>query len=802
MNTVKKGDELRDKVFRLCVAAGMKDVDREHSVGGKSADVYFEHSTGFEGIRRYAIECKNYRKPLGEPIWNEIYAGYYSRKTEFDKLLVISEHGITENFRKAVELHKDWVSHYTWQQFLFSLIDFKNYFQSLSYLNKDEALNQYYIPPKTTAGNDIEKEVIQWVNGKSNQPLAFLAGYGMGKSSLAKHLASTLAPLFIEAQFPRIPVYIRLGDLFNQQDINSLIITYFASEHQVGGMSPTLFKEMNRLGLLLIIFDGFDEMKHGMTERDFKRIFTEIKKLVDGDSRVMVLGRPSALASDSDRAVLFGSKESKSVVDAIRDEVVFKEVTIAEFDDSQLEKFVNHYLDLLNIKRTENGKIELTQETIEQRAEEVLLEQFKELIRRPVHAEMLCKIAIAYPEQALTQTSRYQLYQSFVSLFLDREAGKQAREAIEESQRLSFMKDVAWHFWPDKGHQGFTINQVKSSSIAMPEKERPSDDIYREMLIGSLIEQKDENLYFFAHRSFQEYLVAEFIINIPRFNRNIDKLNTKLSIEIVSFINDSGYLDEVAIKLFDALPELNNTMSIDLKRVFDLVESKKLIKYIESVPLANLNSKQYFLYAQLQYGVYSSFLDYSKIPSILLKASALCGWFFQGASLPRRFFGLEMRIIAGLTLMLIKPLVDKANIGKDKIRSQIVLRDKDEIVAAIAIKYLTVKYTKDNEFESLEFDVNGLFNELNTELSLLDVYMLHGNGSMSLNGLDQLLMEAFKSMKDEIKGNDRRHIEYRRALVKFFRSDKANMFVVDKTSELAPKATKSHNSILSLKRND
>jgi hypothetical protein len=800
MSTVKKGDELRDKVYRLCVAAGMQSVEREYSIGGKSADVYFEDSTGFEGIRRYSVECKNYGKPLGERVWTEIFTGYYSRRTAFDRLLVISELGVTENFRQGVEQNKDWVSHYTWQEFLFSLINFKNYFQSLSLLNKDEALNQYYIPPKDTAGNDIEKEVTRWIDGNSNQPLAFLAGYGMGKSSLAKHLASTLAPKFMEGHFSRIPVYIKLGDLFNQQDVTSLIITYFASEHQIGGMSPILFREMNKLGLLLIIFDGFDEMKHGMTERDFKRIFTELKKLVDGDSRVMVLGRPSALTSDSDRAVLFGSKGPKSIVEAIRDEIVFKEVTIAEFDDIQLETFVNHYLDILNIKRAENGKAQLAKETIEQRIEEVLSEQFKELIRRPVHAEMLCKIAIAYPEQALTQTSRHQLYQSFIDLFLDREAGKQARGAIEESLRLSFMKDVAWHFWPDKGHQGFTIKQVKSSGISMPEKERPSDDIYREMLIGSLIEQKDENLYFFAHRSFQEYLVAEFIINTSGFNQIIDKVNTKISSEIVSFINESGHLGKVATKLFDALPELKSPMSIYLAIVFDLVEPEIFIKYIESLPLESLNSKQYFLFAYLKYGTYQAVLNYSTVPSIPLKASALCGWYFKGV--PNENFALEMRIILGLTLMLIKPLIDKANIGKTKVRGQILLRDKGEIVAAMAIQYLDMKYTKDNEFESIEFNSNGLFDEINTELSLLDVYAQHDNEAMSVNGLDNILKIAFRSMDDEIKGNDRRHIEYRKNLVKFFRSDKANMFVVDKTRELAPKPNESRKEILSLKRND
>jgi hypothetical protein len=57
----------------------------------------------------------------------------------------------------------------------------------------------------------------------------------------------------------------------------------------------------------------------------------------------------------------------------------------------------------------------------------------------------------------------------------------------------------------------------------------------------------------------------------------------------------------------------------------------------------------------------------------------------------------------------------------------------------------------------------------------------HGNGKRSVSGVDNLLENGFRRIGDEIKGQDRRHIEYRKNIIKFFRSDVKSLFVVDKT---------------------
>lgn len=96
-------------------------------------------------------------------------------------------------------------------------------------------------------------------------PIAILAGYGMGKTSFSTMLASKFASQCLSGETSRIPIYLKLGDIFNEQGIEGLVCKYFASQYNVSGFTYPLFLEFNRLGRFLIILDGFDEMKHAMS---------------------------------------------------------------------------------------------------------------------------------------------------------------------------------------------------------------------------------------------------------------------------------------------------------------------------------------------------------------------------------------------------------------------------------------------------------------------------------------------------------------------------------------------------------
>jgi len=51
-------------------------------------------------------------------------------------------------------------------------------------------------------------------------------------------------------------------------------------------------------------------------------------------------------------------------------------------------------------------------------------------------------------------------------------------------------------------------------------------------------------------------LVAQYLIQNPSFHNDIDKINRDFTPEILAFVIDSGNVNEVAVKVFDALAVL------------------------------------------------------------------------------------------------------------------------------------------------------------------------------------------------------------------------------------------------------
>jgi predicted NACHT family NTPase len=108
-------------------------------------------------------------------------------------------------------------------------------------------------------------------------------------------LASILAATSIANPSDRIPVLVRLGELAEESRLDGLFGTLLASRYRVENYHYELLRKLNRAGRLLIILDALDEMKHGMTIAAFRREIGRLFELHEGDSRLLLLGRPNAL---------------------------------------------------------------------------------------------------------------------------------------------------------------------------------------------------------------------------------------------------------------------------------------------------------------------------------------------------------------------------------------------------------------------------------------------------------------------------------------------------------------------------
>ncbi len=562
MNSTYIGDNFRDNIFKIVQAMNPNSATTEKMVGGKKADIYYEEYDRYNTIRKIAIECKNYKSALGNSDISRILSDYHAAflSSEIDLLLIISEKGLSAQGHESINagtIYK--VKHLTRQQFIAQTMNFNRYQLDITLSIKNDSLVDYYIPAKTNNESTIDI-INHWIESDTKEPIAILAGYGMGKSSLATYIAHNLIETRGRISNERIPILIRLGQLSSEQSLDGLISKHLTSDHKVDGYSFSLFRELNRNGLFVIILDGFDEMKFAMTYSAFKYNLDQIGKLIEGNSKVIILGRPNAFMSEDEKnSVLNCQKILSSQTLKTTSIKNYKELTLDEFTNSDIRIFFRKYL---------KSKSQLTESEIEARILEIEESKISSILHRPVHSKMLAEILIS-SSKGILANSRYDLYKTFSGLIFSRDFEKTVRQSIPPEQREEIIGLLAWHLWKQGGKSSFSKDDIPSYIIKRLQEQFgiQKDQATREVLIGGLIESKGSDGFYFSHRSFQEFLVAKYLTTEQSESEEIETLSNTITPEICSFIEESPLRDEFANRLFFNLKEYKGELTLQLVNI-------------------------------------------------------------------------------------------------------------------------------------------------------------------------------------------------------------------------------------------
>ena len=129
------------------------------------------------------------------------------------------------------------------------------------------------------------------------------------------------------------------------------------------------------------------------------------------------------------------------------------------------------------------------------------------------------------------------LYEEFIDLVIRRELDKDARRAFDEKIRRRFAGKLAFWLWQDD--QKSEVDGCKIPDSFFKEFSKSKDDdlsvIRRDLLSGCFLERKNPNLFYFPHRSFQEYLVADRLSTLAVNNSEEINECPYLTNEILSF---------------------------------------------------------------------------------------------------------------------------------------------------------------------------------------------------------------------------------------------------------------------------
>ena len=567
MSTTEIGDRFRDEVTELLRVRGFSPISEILS-GHKRVDILFEETT-FGKARRYAVEAKNWSAPLSKTDLEAIYGGYASLllNNKIDELLVVSRHRLTSPAAKNFIQDTPHFSHLTFNEFQESILGFHQYLSAYVYAHQSDGLEEYYIPPVLDDGRSLEDHIESWLSSDSKHPIAIIAGYGMGKTSFARHLAFQLAQRFLAGEPGRVPILVALGTISREQSLEGLVGTVLAGSNPavVNYNFPT-FSHLNELGRFVIFLDGFDEMKHMMSQSEFYATFDELNKLARGRAKVILSGRPTAFLSDSEReTVLRGAQKVGRATVSKPGAPKYTELKLSLFSPDQLRKFIRSYME----RHRRVGNIEVSDSLLQKRQIEIEDKAHEELISRPIHARMLADLATD-PGFSIGGLSRFGLYDHFVNHLIAQEIRKPGRGRLyRATDRRLFLADLAWYLWTSESSKlGCRLDDLPDD-LFLAYKPDGEDliSVKRDLLSGSFLDEKAGGVFFFSHRSFQEFLVAEHI-----WNRMVDEPNLTATVA-------DHMVQMISPEVFDFLRDRDDRDFF--KSLLSLISEKKLLVPLE-----------------------------------------------------------------------------------------------------------------------------------------------------------------------------------------------------------------------------
>ena len=142
----------------------------------------------------------------------------------------------------------------------------------------------------------IEGYVDRWLDDPAKEHLSVLGEFGTGKTWFALHYAALALSKYAKAKSggmvrPRLPIVIPLRDYAKAVSVESLFSEFFFRKHEIPIPGYSAFEKLNRMGKLLLIFDGFDEMAARVDKQQMINNFWELAKVVVPGSKVILTCR-------------------------------------------------------------------------------------------------------------------------------------------------------------------------------------------------------------------------------------------------------------------------------------------------------------------------------------------------------------------------------------------------------------------------------------------------------------------------------------------------------------------------------
>lgn len=495
----EKGNRFEEEIADLYCAMGYM-VQRHVPVCGQEVDILATRH--IPGAKPYVVivECKfkGGRAPAGNQDVQSIAGAFHVACSTglVSACTVVTTNGFSLEAQRAASAAK---IHLATRHNLFAeLIDFRAYLRKLKRRYEEDfgaGHESWYIDPSATHHDEkaesLDGFVDHWLTKRNRAPLALLGGYGTGKTSFCMHYSARL----MASADALIPVVIQLREFRKALKIESVIRDFLDEECAATAVRFETFWRMYQEGLMLLLFDGFDEMAIRVDSSVVEANLAEIERFACIGGNVILTCRPEFFATQAEEEGAW-----RPETDMLSERTaIYDPLHISLWSPEQVESYVHRRL--VAIKPRPRYHPSYYVERIRR------LPELSDMSARAVHLDFIMKLLPSMIAERIPIT-RVNLYQTYINREMTREAVTNKRlKIVSDEDRLALMRAVAaQRFLRSHDDIDFEFSsQVIKRELRVPKSEVES--VTRDFLNRSFLRRTGDR-YQFAHKSIGEFLFA------------------------------------------------------------------------------------------------------------------------------------------------------------------------------------------------------------------------------------------------------------------------------------------------------
>jgi len=337
----------------------------------------------------------------------------------------------------------------------------------------------------------IDGYIDLWLDDPVKEHISILGEFGTGKTWFAFHYAWVALQRYKDAERrgverPRLPLVITLRDFAKALDVENVLAGFFFTQHNIR-INSDVFDQLNRMGKLLLIFDGFDEMAAKVDKQQMINNFWELAKVVVPNAKVILTCRTEHFPEAREGRALLNAELSASTKNLSGETPQFEVLELEKFNDEQIRQVLSHQAEAATVEQVMGNP------------------QLLDLARRPVMSELILS---ALPDIAAgkpVDMARVYLYAARRKMEQDI---KSDRTFTSLADKLYFLCELSWEM--------LSTDEMSLNYKLFPERirrlfgvtDKDLDHWHYDMMGQTMLIRNANGDYTPAHRSLLEFFVA------------------------------------------------------------------------------------------------------------------------------------------------------------------------------------------------------------------------------------------------------------------------------------------------------